>query len=195
MRDDVTIYFIRHGETDWNAEERYQGRADIPLNPRGKVQARRNGVALKALMPGLADADFMASPLGRAQETMRIVRRELGLPIEAYRLDERLVEVDYGTWQGTLLSEVKANEPLTYAERARDPFNWRPPGGETYAEMMERTAAWLASVERDTVVVSHGGVSRSLRGLLFGIDQREVTTLPVPQDRVLVLRAKGMRWL
>ncbi len=74
MRADVTIYFIRHGETDWNAQSRYQGQADVPMNETGRAQARRNGEALRALLPASAAAAYVASPLLRARETMEIVR-------------------------------------------------------------------------------------------------------------------------
>ena len=57
MRPDVTIYFIRHGETEWNAEARYQGQADIPMNERGRAQAKRNGESLRPLLPGIAAAE------------------------------------------------------------------------------------------------------------------------------------------
>ena len=68
MRPDVTIYFIRHGETEWNAEARYQGQADIPMNARGRAQAARNGETLRPLLPGIAEADYVASPLARRQD-------------------------------------------------------------------------------------------------------------------------------
>ena len=93
MRDDVTIYCIRHGETDWNAQSRYQGQADIPLNDKGRRQARRNGKALREFMPQLETASFVASPLIRTRETMELVRSELGLDPLGYSLDDRLREV------------------------------------------------------------------------------------------------------
>jgi broad specificity phosphatase PhoE len=96
MRPDVTIYFIRHGETEWNAEARYQGQADIPMNARGREQAERNGLSLRPLLPGIAEANYVASPLARARETMQIVRRVLELPPEDFRIDDRLKEAQYG---------------------------------------------------------------------------------------------------
>ena len=195
MRADVTIYFIRHGQTDWNAESRYQGQADVPMNERGRAQARRNGDALHLLMPGLGSADFVASPLARARETMKIVRNELGLDPHGYKTDHRLMEVNYGNWQGTLATEVPELDAEGFKARARDPFHWRPQGGESYADLMARSVEWLDGVARDTVVVSHGGVSRVLRGHILGLDQADIPVLDVPHDRVLVLRADGMDWL
>jgi probable phosphoglycerate mutase len=195
MRADVTIYFIRHGETDWNAEARYQGQADVPMNETGRAQARRNGEAMRQLLPDIAEADFVASPLARAQETMRIVRETLGLDPGDFQVDERLKEAHYGDWQGTLLVDLPRRDAEGIEARTRDPFRWRPQGGESYEDLMARTLPWLAGIARDTVVVSHGGVSRVLRGHILGLDVATVPRLDVPQDRVLVLRRDGIDWL
>jgi probable phosphoglycerate mutase len=195
MRADVTIYFIRHGETDWNAEARYQGQADVPMNERGRAQARRNGEALRPLLPDIADADFVASPLARAKETMRIVRERLGLDPDDFQIDERLKEAHYGQWQGTLAADLPGLDAEGIEARTRDPFRWRPQGGESYEDLMARTLPWLDAIDRDTVVVSHGGVSRVLRGHILGLDLKSVPRLDVPQDRVLVLRRDGVAWL
>jgi broad specificity phosphatase PhoE len=195
MRADVTIYFIRHGETDWNAEARYQGQADIPMNDTGRSQARRNGEALRPLLPDIAKADFVASPLARARETMRIVRTALGLEPDDFQIDERLTEAHYGDWQGTLLADLPNIDAAGIAARTRDPFRWRPQGGESYEDLMARALPWLATITRDTVVVSHGGVSRVLRGHILSLDVATVPGLDVPQDRVLILRRDGIDWL
>jgi probable phosphoglycerate mutase len=195
MRADVTIYFIRHGETSWNAELRYQGQADVPMNDIGRAQARRNGEALLPLLPGVATADFIASPLLRARETMEIVRDVMGLDPQHYRTDDRLKEAHYGAWQGTLLADLPRLDAQGMQARLRDPFRWRPQGGESYEDLMARAVEWVGSIERDAVVVSHGGVSRVLRGHILGLDPVSVPSLDVPQDRVLVLRRDGFDWL
>jgi len=196
MRDGVTIYFIRHGQTDWNAAARYQGQRDIPLNELGRAQAKRNGeVLLEHLGNNPGRYAFVASPLGRAQETMRILRTAMGLPPADYTLDERLKEINYGHWEGQLASEIPAIDPAGLALRKSDPFRWRPRDGESYADLMVRTTEWLESIDRDTVVVSHGGVSRTLRGYVIGLDPRNVLHLEVPQDRILLLRRGEMEWL
>lgn len=195
MRDGITIYFIRHGETDWNAERRYQGQRDIPLNERGRAQARRNGEVLKALMPALASFEFVSSPLGRAIETMHIIRATLGLPLGAYRVDPRVMEVNYGAWEGQLAADLPVTDPDGIKTRLTDPFGFRPRDGESYAELMQRTNAWIDSVDRDTVVVSHGGVSRTVRGAVLALPPAQIMTLDVPQDRVLVLTRGAARWI
>ena len=195
LKPGVTLYLIRHGETDWNAEQRYQGQADIPLNDTGRAQAQRNGVILKDYLPRLQSADFISSPLSRARETMEIMRAALGLAPSTFRIDAELMELHYGHWEGHLATELPSTDPEGVAGKAADPFGWRPRGGESYADLMIRTARWLNSITRDTVAVSLGGVTRVARGALLDIETRLVPMLDVPQDKILVMRGSEMHWL
>lgn len=195
MPDSPTIYFIRHGETDWNRELRYQGQRDIPLNETGRAQARRNGEILRQFLPEIADTDFIASPLGRARETMEIVRMELGLPAAGYAIEPRLMELCYGAWEGLLQADIQRDAPDAFAERSRAPFHWRPENGESYADLLARVSTWLATRQRDSVIVSHGGVSRCLRAHMLDLDPAVIPELESPQDRVLILGQGAMRWL
>lgn len=195
MQDGVTIYCIRHGQTDWNAQSRYQGQVDVPLNDTGRRQAKRNGEALKRFMPELANARFVSSPLGRARETMEIVRTCLGLDPTDYALDDRLKEVHYGEWQGQLLSTLKKTETEGLSARRADPFNFQPPHGESYSELSERMCEWLETVTTDCVVATHGGLTRTLRAHLLDLDPDGILDLEVPQDRVLVIRRGEMEWI
>jgi probable phosphoglycerate mutase len=191
----LTLYLIRHGQTDWNRDSRYQGQRDIPLNDTGRAQARRQGEILKTRMPDLADAEFVSSPLERAVETMQLIRSALGLQVDGYRTDPDLLELSYGHWEGELASELADKDPIGVAGKAADPFGWQPIGGESYRDLQDRIAIWLASLERDTVAVTHGGVSRVARGALLGIDPNHVPFLDVPQDKILVLRDGTANWL
>ena len=85
------IYYIRHGLTDWNAEYRFQGRRDIPLNQIGRGQASENGKKLKGLIENPEDFDFIASPLMRTRETMERIREQMGLEISDYKTDDAQV--------------------------------------------------------------------------------------------------------
>ena len=190
-----TIYLIRHGETDWNRDRRYQGQRDIPLNETGRAQAKRNGEALRVLLPEIAKADFVASPMGRARETMEIVRHALGLPPERYAIDDRLKELNYGHWEGMLQDDLPLIDPHGLAVRSIDPFRWRPDHGESYADLLVRVVDWSGEIERDTVVTAHGGVSRCLRAHVLGLDPATIPDLESPQDKVLVLAQGGMRWI
>src|SRR5262245_52347192 len=168
LRPGVTIYFVRHGETDWNLAQRYQGQRDIPLNATGRYQAKRNGRVLAEVLAGAAASlDYVASPLSRARGTMEIIRRGLMLAPTACRTDDRLREVHYGHWEGRLSAEVPHTDPEGYAARLADAWHWQPSGGESYRMLSDRVALWLGEVKRDTVVVSHGGVSKVLRGLVL----------------------------
>lgn len=195
MKDGVTLYCVRHGQTDWNAQSRYQGQMDVPLNESGREQAKRNGQALRGLLPEIALAQYVSSPLWRARETMHIVRRELGLDPERFATDDRLKEVHYGDWEGQLLETLKQTEADGIAARKADPYNFRPPQGESYAELQERMRGWLDTVEADTVVTTHGGISRTMRAYLLDLDPDKILDLDVPQDRVLVIRRGAMHWL
>ena len=196
LKAGVTLYYVRHGETDWNRAQRYQGQRDIPINATGRAQAKANGrLLVAALGDHAAHLDYVASPLKRASETMEILRAELGLDRRAYRTDDRLMEINYGSWEGQPWADMAVRDAAGYAARQADVWNWRPQSGESYQMLAERVGAWLAEVADDTVVVAHGGVSRALRAILFGLSAPEVMRLDVPQDRILVLQGSAMRWL
>jgi len=196
LRPGVTIYFVRHGETDWNLAQRYQGQRDIPLNATGRAQAARNGRTLALTLGHEAGAvDYVSSPLVRARETMEIMRREIGLPPDDYRVDDRLREINYGYWEGELWGELSVKDPQGFAAREADRWGWQPRGGESYRELSERVAGWLGEIERDVVVTAHGGVMRVLCGLSGALEPAEIFRLDVPQDKVLVIEAGRTHWL
>ena len=196
LKPGVTLYYVRHGETDWNLHRRYQGQRDIPLNATGRTQAARNGgVLAQTLGADAASFDYVASPLARARETMEIVRRELGLVPEDYRTDDRLKEIHYGHWEGLLWDDLSRVDPAGVAARAADAWQWQPDGGESLRALSRRVESWLTEISRNSVIVAHGGVSRVLRGLALSRPTAEILALPVPQDQVLVIQAGRMRWL
>lgn len=195
LKPGITLYLIRHGETDWNRAQRYQGQRDIPLNDTGRAQAKRNGLALKDYLTNIGDYDFVSSPLSRAVETMELLRGAMGLESKQFRVSSDIRELHYGHWEGHLASALPDSDPEGIAAKALDPFGWRPRGGESYADLMQRIVPWLRSIDRDTVAVTHGGVSRVARGAILNLRERDVPTLEVPQDRVLALRDARMHWL
>ena len=191
-----TIYFIRHGETDWNLEGRLQGQKDIPLNDVGRVQADEAGRKLKALAPHVEDLAYIASPMTRTRETMEILRETLGLHPESYRLDERLVELTFGIWEGMTWKEVRKAEPALAALREQDKWHYAPPGGgESYAMLVERIRPVLDDITRDTVVVAHGGVARAFLSISCGVSSRQAASLDIWQGRVLVIEGRNHRWV
>jgi broad specificity phosphatase PhoE len=199
MNPGVTLYVVRHGETDWNAALRLQGQTDIPLNNKGRGQAARNGVALQAVLAAQPDLDFISSPLVRTLETMDIIRRELDLVPKGYPTDDRLKEIAFGIWEGKTWADIDTFTDHAGRRRDDNPYQWRPEGGESYAQLSDRVAGWLQTVTRSSIVVTHGGVTRVLRGQVLGLDPAKIAELPVPQDKILVLRAgpqqNTMSWL
>ncbi|MDQ8731996.1 histidine phosphatase family protein [Bradyrhizobium sp. LHD-71] len=160
------IYYVRHGETAWNAEGRFQGSRDIPLNARGRVQAEAAGGILRDLI--VRDArepqhfGYVSSPLSRARVTMDLLRGALGLPANSYKVEHRLREIGWGVWEGLTVPEMEAHDPVAFAARHKDRWGTTAPGGETYAEVAVRMRAWLSELTSDTVAVAHGGTMRAL---------------------------------
>lgn len=161
-----TLYYIRHGETDWNVAGRLQGRHDVPLNARGRKQATHCGNILRDLFARAgrdpADFDYVSSPLGRARETMELVRAPLGLPRDGYRVEERLSEIAFGDWEGFTIAQLHIRDPQRIAAREQDKWHFVPPGGESYEAVSKRVAEWYQSLTNDTVAVAHGGTARGL---------------------------------
>ena len=185
-----TIYYIRHGETAWNAEGRLQGTKDIPLNELGRRQAARSGNILADLLARKArdkrDLAYVASPLGRARSTMDFVREVLGLPAGEYGLDDRLREIGYGEWEGSTLAEMQARDPEFYARRLTQKWTMSSPGGETYASVQLRMRDWYDSLKADTVAVAHGGTCRALMVALGHETPQSAADLPIEQGAVYV---------
>ena len=194
----MLIYAIRHGQTDWNAEGRLQGARDVPLNDIGRTQARGNGRLLKKLLGDGAEIfDFVSSPLGRARETMRLIRAEMGFEPDGYRTDERLIEVAFGDWEARTLEEVDAAFPGAVATRDADKWHFLPPGdgAESYEMLSKRVAGWLDTVEGPTVCVAHGGIIRSFIRLLGGAGPDEAAMATIHQDRILRIDGDGLEWI
>lgn len=193
----AAIYFVRHGQTTWNAEGRLQGQRDVDLNAIGLEQAAEVGDRLRAVAgAGLAEADYVASPLTRARRTMEILRTRIGLDPEGYRTDPRLMEIHFGAWEGSTWAEIRRRDPAGAHARDRDRWGYRPPGlkAESYAMLTERVAAVLDGLDRDAVIVAHGGVARAMLVALGLLDIHAAPRIGVRQGVVLVVERDGWRW-
>lgn len=139
------LFLIRHGETDWNVEGRYQGQADPPLNERGKCQAHE-------LVEKLAQVDLdllYTSPLLRSEQTAEILASKLA--IRVYK-DERLMEIHQGDWQTRLRSEIEELYPDLFRRWETEPWEVTPPGGESLQQVQKRV--YLAI---DDLLQNHAG--------------------------------------
>jgi len=191
-----TIYYIRHGETEWNADGRLQGTRDIPLNDLGRKQAADAGSILADLFArdGRSEQSlaFVASPLGRARSTMELVRGALELPPADYSIDDRLREIGYGDWEGSTLRQMQASDPEVFAKRQADKWTVPPPGGESYAAVQIRMRDWYDSLLVDTVAVAHGGTARALMVALGIETSASAADLTIEQGAVYVFGDGGL---
>ncbi|KMO13115.1 histidine phosphatase family protein [Methylobacterium platani] len=192
------LYFVRHGETDWNAEGRLQGQRDTPLNHRGHAQAGEAAERLRGLLGADVGAlPFIASPLERTRHTMEGLRRALGLDPAGYTLDPRLREIGFGAWEGLTWKDVRRSDPARSQARDRDRWGYCPPGegAESYAMVAERVRPLLEALDRPTVVVAHGGVARAVMVALGAANTEDAPHLEILQGRILVLEAGTRRWV
>jgi alpha-ribazole phosphatase len=165
----MRLIFIRHGETEWNASLRYQGHMNIPLNERGRSQARAAAARLASYRP----AALYASDLARAAETAEIIGVQLGFtPAQM----PELREIHVGQWEGLTPEELYRRFPEHMREYDRDPARTVRLGGESYAQLQERALVALNRIREshnpgETILaVSHGGTIRALLCHVIGLD-------------------------
>ena len=190
------VYYVRHGETDWNVAGRLQGNHDIALNARGQAQAIHCGEVLRDLFlrdgvePGTLD--YVSSPLVRARKTMELARSELGLPPDGYRVEQRLIEIAFGDWEGFTIAQLHNRDPQRMAQREHDKWAFVPPGGESYAMVSARMRDWYEALTRDVVVTAHGGTARGLIAYLGIAAPAAAPLVDIVQGVVYVFRGNAM---
>jgi len=185
----TTIFLVRHGETDWNRDSRFQGRADPPLNAVGRTQAE----ALAGRLAAEPVAIAYTSPLRRATETAEILAGHLDV---ALRTHDTLMEVDVGSWSGLTRTEVESRYPEGYRRWLEYGHGWDD--GETYDELGRRVVSGLLEIGArhtgETVLaVTHGGPIRSALAAAAGIGfdeaRRSLTVVDNCATVPLVIRA------
>jgi broad specificity phosphatase PhoE len=187
----TTLYLARHGESDWNAENRFQGQSDRPLTARGRQQAEH----LAGEVGGLGLTAIYTSPLRRSTETAEIVSRPLKLePIAEHALQE----VDVGSWAGLTRAEVEERYPEGFQNWISGGNGWTD--GETYEEMSERVLAAVSSIagahpNENVLLVSHGGPIRAIHAAAAGMDVQSYRRLrPVePNARLSAVAVENGR--
>ncbi len=189
------LILVRHGETDWNREGRLQGGQDIPLNDLGRSQAAEAAERLRTLARDFATLDYIGSPMLRARETMDILRKTLELPPGAYRLDDRLKELTFGSWEGFTWRDIRKAEREKAQLRERDKWSFVPPGGESYAMLAQRIRPVLEELTRETVIVSHGGVARTILALVGAVSPQKAALVEIWQGKILVVKGSQADWV
>lgn len=179
----TAVALLRHAPTDWNERGRIQGRMDRPLSPAGAALA--GAWRLPAALDGW---DRAASPLLRTRETARL------MGWEAPRLDWRLVEMEWGSWSGRRLEDLRAELGPAMAANEAAGLDFRPEGGESPREVVARLASWLIEVGdagRPVVAVSHRGVQRAALVLACGWDMLGKPPLRLSRGHLLMLEVDG----
>ncbi len=179
------LILVRHGQTDWNVEGRYQGQAGPGLNERGRRQALE---AARKLAGTPVEAVY-TSDLPRAFETARIIADVLGAPVYP---DERLRELHQGVWQGMLFSDIQTRYAETLRNFREDPVHHSPPGGETVAQLARRITNALDDIAsrhpgKRVVVVTHKLPIAIIRSMVAGNPPHEVwNAIPENAQAIIV---------
>jgi alpha-ribazole phosphatase len=156
----IRLVLVRHGQTAWNAQKRYQGQSDVPMDETGLAQA-------KALAAHFADDKpdaIYSSDLQRARDTAEVIARAAGL---RFTRDPRLRECSYGRWEAMTYKEIQERWPEDYTAWQHDPLTRFPPGGESLDQLTERVGSFVSELhnthaEQKIMIVAHGGSLRAL---------------------------------
>lgn len=184
----MIIIMVRHGQTDWNLEKRYQGHQDIPLNETGREQACN----LALMLQQEPIEAVYSSDLSRARETAEIIAAPLSLSVD---LDTRLREMSFGIWEGQTFTEIYRDYPHEFEEWFRHTSDFIVPGGESVNQVLERFQAFLADIaSRHTgtvILLTHGGVIRSFLFNIRGQDPRELWKDGLEPGFIVRLQVEG----
>ncbi|VVS91549.1 histidine phosphatase superfamily [Desulfoluna spongiiphila] len=160
------IYLMRHGEIETSGEKRYVGQKDLPLSRRGISQAK----AWSARLKDIPFDRILCSGLSRTLETARIIAGSRPLPVESLA---GFREINLGTWDGELMATIKKREPEAWHQRGDNLAGFRPPGGESFADLQERALPLLnrvaSSARGNVLVVAHAGVNRAMLCGILGM--------------------------
>lgn len=182
---------IRHGQTVWNREQRYQGRLNTPLTDLGQIQAQAVGHKVTELIDGETEIGCYCSPLGRAIQTAEFLRETCRIQLPEFVSDPRLQECNLGRWQGYRHDEIEGLYPGDFRARSLNKWNFRiPEGGESYGDLSERAQSWVKeSIGNHAVfvIVAHEMINRALRGVLGKLPQDTVLAMHQKNDEIVVV--------
>lgn len=178
---DLTLYVVRHGETESNVAGWACGHDDAPLTANGVAHARANGRTL-AEIADLPALDFFASSQHRACCTMELLRETAGLPTTGYRADRRLMEGNLGDH-----TRMPARAMIALADDSPDPWNYPRPNGESCADVYARVGRFLDTLTRDSVLVSHALTSMLIRAHTLNLSPEEALRYHMPNAGLLRL--------
>jgi probable phosphoglycerate mutase len=181
---DLTLYVIRHGECEHNVAGRAAAQNDSPLTANGRAQARSNGALLNEVAGDLSGFDFFASSLHRTCNTMELVREGAGLPSTGYLADRHLMEIDYGDHTWMTSADIEATG---HPRGSLQPWDYRRPGGESWADVHARIGRFLETLTRNAVIVTHAGAARMVRGHYLNLSPEEALRHNAPHVGIMRL--------
>ena len=178
------LFFVRHGQTEWNAIRRMQGQMNSDLSELGKSQAHAHGKFLSTL-----DIEYLvASPLDRTCQTAAIINQYLNLNI---KYDDRIKEWDCGDWSGEIWNELREKWPEEFRAWQADPYYYHGPNGENYPDMIERTEPFLSELKQlplqRIAIVSHGVIGRVMVGYLLGFSAEQAISFSQANETIIQL--------
>ena len=183
----IKLILIRHGETEWVRQHRYQGSTDVPLNSRGLRQAR----ALARLLKKERALAVYSSKLTRAWETAKLIANTCGRGVRA---DSRLNEVSFGIWEGEIHAEIRTKSPKASRDWYRARWSSQPPGGESLRSLKKRISDFLKElIEKfgkrngSCIIVTHGGPSRMFLIHLLKIDPKVFWSVRVDPASITII--------
>ena len=171
-------------------KKRFQGQKDSPLTETGIQQVRAVAKTLRPLLIPGDQWEMFCSPLGRAQQTKRIISSECKLDECHIECTDFLRECDYGSWSGLTAMEVQRTHPDEWSQRLSDKWNYRIPNGESYADLHDRLKKWIGSTDfanNNVLIIAHEMVNRTLRGIILGINPDKTLQFRQSNDAILLI--------
>jgi len=185
-----TIILVRHGQTIWNEEGRFQGRLNSPLTKKGELQAKENALKLRKNIENMENIKIFSSPLGRARDTALIICRELGINTDSIIFDNRIIEFNYGIFEGKKREDMMPWQE--FQDREADKWSYKIENGESYILVKDRVKDFLDDIknEKKVIVVAHEMVNRTIRGVYCNYNKDIILDLKQPNNVILLLQNK-----
>jgi len=182
-----TIILVRHGQTVWNEEGRFQGRLNSPLTKKGELQAKENAKKLKKNIENFKNIKIFSSPLGRAKDTVYIICDELEINRDRIIFDNRIIEFNYGIFEGQKREDMMKRQE--FRDREANKWSYKIENGESYILVENRVKEFLDSIrdEKKVIIVAHEMVNRTIRGVYCNYDKNITLSLKQPNNVILSL--------
>ena len=194
-----TIFFVRHGQTDWNKQARFQGQTDLELNSIGIKQAKHNA---KSIANYVVSRDYifnnlsiLTSPLKRAFDTSKYICCELSLSQKNISIDHNLLEQNYGIWEGLTRSEIEEMYGEALFKRDNNPWTFAPKNGENLQSVANRMVEVIHKISCPTIIVTHSGNLLALHAILGLINITKLLKEKIPHNRVFVVHNDRYEWI